>query len=756
MVRLHASAERLAFAALLFPCLCLTVRSDEVPDPAALLTVDRIYNSTEFKTKSYSVKWLEDGSGYTKLEKSADPVGGQDIVRYEPATGNKVVLVSAGQLVPDAESAPLKISGYSLSRDLAKVLIFTNTKRVWRHHTRGDFWVLDRAGRELSKLGGDGPPSTLMFSKLSPDGRYAAYVRDGDIFVQNLSSNDIRKVTTKKSPYIINGTSDWVHEEEFGLRDCFRWSPDSSRIAYLQFDTTGVKRFQLVDNSSNLYPSIQDFPYPKAGHDNASCRVGVVHASGGETTWMQTAGHPRQSYIARLDWHGHGQSLVVQRLNRLQNSNRLLECFATSGEVRLIHEDNDDAWLRVNDEMLWIDDHKHVTWPSEVGGWRQIYLWDFAGTRKVCATPGEYDVIRLLHVDEKKNWLYFIASPDNPTQRYLFRCRFDGGGLQRLSPQDQPGTHAYQISKDGRWAIHTYSTFTSPPITDLVELPSHKVARVLEANEAVRKKIDALVKPDASFTRIDIGGGVELDGWVLQPPDLDKTQKYPVVVYVYGEPAGQTAVDRWGGSSLLWHWMLAQRGYVVMNFDNRGTPSPRGREWRKIVYRKVGILAPQDQAAAVNAMLKRHTYLDGSRIGVWGWSGGGSMTLNAMFKYPKLYHTGISIAPVANQRAYDTIYQERYMGLPSDNVDGFLNGSPVNFAKNLEGNLLLIHGTGDDNCHYAATEALINELIRHNKPFSMMSYPNRTHSIKEGKNTTRHLRQLMTQYLETNLPREAR
>jgi len=414
---------------------------------------------------------------------------------------------------------------------------------------------------------------------------------------------------------------------------------------------------------------------------------------------------------------------------------------------------------------------------SERDGWRHVYLVSRSGKQVKLATPGDYDAIKLLRVDGKSGewgvesgetqtmpahhsplttlhsqWLYFLASPDNPTQRYLYRVRLDGTGLERLTPPEQAGTHDYQISPDARWAIHRWSSFDAPPTVELVELPGHETVRTLAANKSLRAKVKKLKRRPTEFFRVDIGDGVELDAWCIRPPDFDPKKKYPLLTYVYGEPWGQTVLDRWGGKRYLWHLMLAQQGYVIMSFDNRGTPAPRGRPWRKAIYRQVGILAPADQAAALEKVLAERSYLDPERVGIWGWSGGGSMSLNAIFRYPKLYHTAIAIAPVSNQRHYDTIYQERYMGLPGDNVDGYLKGSPINYAHQLEGNLLVIHGTGDDNVHYQSTEALANELIRHNKPFTMMAYPNRTHGIREGKNTTRHLRELMTRYLKENLP----
>ncbi len=414
--------------------------------------------------------------------------------------------------------------------------------------------------------------------------------------------------------------------------------------------------------------------------------------------------------------------------------------------------EHDDTWLDLQDELKWIKKDGDFLWLSERDGWRHIYRVNLNGKAPTPVTSGHFDVIQIAEVDEKSGDVYFIASPDNPTQKYLYRVHLDGKGLERVTPKDQPGTHDYQISPGARWAVHRYSRFDAPPITDLIRLPGHERVRVLADNSALRSKLDALKKVKTEFFRTDIGDGIALDGWCIYPPDFDPNAKYPLLVHVYGEPAGQTVLDAWGGGNALWHRMLAQEGYVVMSFDNRGTPSPRGRAWRKAVFHKVGIIAPQEQAAAVKAELKKRPYLDPKRVGVWGWSGGGSMSLNAIFKYPDLYATAIAIAPVANQRFYDTIYQERYMGLPGDNVEGFTQGSAINFAHQLKGNLLLIHGTGDDNCHYQGTEALINELIRHDKPFSMMAYPNRSHAINEGQNTTLHLRQLMTRYLKEKLP----
>lgn len=725
--------------------------ADEKP-VSDLLTLERIFDSSEFNGESFSARWLDDSSGYTKTEDSKETKGGKDIVRYDPETGEPEVLVPAAHLVPSGGSSPLSMAAFDWAPNMSHLLIFTNTKRVWRANTRGDYWVLDRTSRELWKLGGDALPSTLMFAKFSPTGDHVAYVREKNIYVENLHDHQITQITTTDSPTIINGTFDWVYEEEFRLRDGFCWSPDGKAIAFWQLDTKGVREFPLINNTDSLYPKIQHIQYPKVGEANAACRVGVVSITGGDPRWLKVPGDPRNHYIFHMDWPEGSREIVLQQLNRLQNENRVMLANPASGKVKTILTENDAAWVDDQGPIRWLGKPKDFAWLSERDGWQHLYIASRQKREPRLVTPGEFDVIQIAHVDEENRIFYFIASPSNPTQRYLYKVRFNGNGLERVTPSDQPGTHSYEVSPNGRWAIHSYSSFETPPETDLISLPDHERIRVLADNQKLREKLKTLKLPASEFFRVNIGDGVELDAWCVKPPDFDPTQKYPLLIHVYGEPAGQTVLDRWGGKGELWHLMLAQQGYLVMSFDNRGTPAPRGRDWRKCIYRQVGVLAPQDQAAAVREVIKSRPCIDADRVGIWGWSGGGSMTLNAMFKYPDLYKTGIAIAAVPNQRLYDTIYQERYMGLPSDNVEGYKNGSPINFANALKGNLLLIHGTGDDNVHYQGAEALINELILHGKQFSTMIYPNRSHSISEGQNTTMHLRELMTSYLRANLP----
>lgn len=739
----------------------LVVLSSCAPGPVAVtvperatstLDVDRIFGTSEWSAKGYSARWSSQGAGYLNLDRLDPESKGRSLVRHDVSTGRTEVVVPASDLVPPGSREPLPVEAYEGNGDLSRLLLFTNSRRVWRRNTRGDYWILDRTSRSLRRIGGDAPPSSLMFAKLAPSGRQAAYVRDGDLYVEDLEDGSIRRLTRAEDPRIIHGTSDWVYEEEFDLRDGFSWSPDGARIAFWEIDSRETPTFPLVETTGRLYPKVTWIGYPKVGQPNPSARIGILDVRSGALRWAQIPGDPREHYLPRMCWTPDSSHVIVQQLNRRQNTNQVFRCEAETGAATLVLVERDEAWVDVHGDPEWLPDGRSFLWISERDGWRHVYVVPQAGGDALLTTPGEFDVIRLLHADRAGEWIYYLAAPGEPTRRYLYRSRVDGTRTERLTPASTPGTHDYDLSPDARWAFHTYSSYDCPPVTELVELPSHRVVSTLADNAGLREKLVALGLPPTESLRVDIGDGIGIDGWCIKPARLGGVRTHPLLVHVYGEPAGQTVLDRWGGSLGVWHRMMAQRGYVVVSFDNRGTPAPRGRAWRKSVYRKIGILAPQEQAAAVRKVLDARPYLDPARVGVWGWSGGGSMTLNALFRYPDLYRSGVAIAPVPDQRGYDTIYQERYMGLASDNEAGYREGSPITHAANLRGDLLLIHGTGDDNCHYATTELLIDELIRSHKQFRMFAYPNRSHSISEGSNTTRHLWEMITRFLTETLP----
>jgi dipeptidyl-peptidase-4 len=720
-------------------------------DPS-IITIDRIYNSQDFASERFGpARWMEKGKSYSTLEESDEHSGFRDIVKYNSESGEKAILVKAGQLIPAGKKRPIRISDYIWSNDKQKLLLFTNTRKVWRTHTRGDYWVLDLKSGAFKQLGSKFPEATLMFTKFSPDNSRVAYVSEHNVYVEDLSTGEITALTNDGSATLINGTFDWAYEEEFGCQDGFRWSPDSKSIAYWQVDASEIRNFLMMNNTDSIYSYTVPVQYPKVGEDPSSCRIGVVSADGGETIWIPIPGDAKQNYLPRMMWSPDSKSIIAQQINRKQNTNKLWSYDPISKSVNNFFTDKDDAWLDAVNDWLWLNKGKEFTWLSEKDGWRHFYRVRLDGSGEELVTKGEYDVVNILEIDDENGYVYFIASPENPTQRYLFRVRLDGKGkLEKLSPADQLGTHSYQIASGGKYAFHTFSNINTPPTIQLVSLPRHKSIRTMTENAELKEKVAKLNTEPVEFFKVTTEDNVQMDGWIIRPPGFDVSKKYPVIFYVYGEPAGQTARDSWGGSRELWHHMLAQQGYIVITMDNRGTPSPRGRDWRKSIYRKIGVINSRDQAMAAKEVLK-WDFIDPERVATWGWSGGGSMTLNLLFRYPEIYKTGMSVAPVANQLLYDNIYQERYMGVPWENREDFIKGSPVTFAKNLEGNLLLVHGTGDDNVHYQNSELLVNELILHNKQFQVMNYPNRTHSIREGKNTTRHLYTLLTKYLNDHV-----
>ena len=716
------------------------------------LTVDSIFGHAAVRSEALrESRWGEDGESYLVLEDA--PKGGQDIVRYRIQDGARTVLVPATALVPKGADTPLAIDGYSWSPDHRLLLIQTNSRPFRRTNALADHWLYDTTTKALRKIGGDAAASSVLYASFSPDSRRIAYVYRNNLYVEPVAGGAPVQLTRDGDDYVVNGLADWVYEEEFSLHRAFAWSPDSTRIAFWRFDTRGVGTFFMIKNTGGQYSQPIPLQYPKAGTTNSAVTVGTVDVADGRTRWFKLEGDPRQNYVPQLSWAGGSDAVFLQQSNRLQNSYKVLLGDAATGAVKPIMIERDAAWVEANAAPEWLKGGRSFTWLSERDGWRHLYTIDRATGRATLRTPGRFDVIDLLKIDEKAGYAWFIASPENPTQRYLYRTTLSGAPrVERLTPAGQPGTHSYDIAPGAHWALHTVSRFDAPPVTDMLDLTRQVPLRTLVTNQPLAKRVADTGLAPTDFFRVDIGGGTQLDGWLIKPADFDPAKRYPILFYVYGEPWGQTVADHWQGSQGMWHRMLAQSGYLVASIDPRGTASPRGRDWRKSIYRQVGIQASADYAAAVRKLLADRPYIDPARIGIWGWSGGGAMTQNALFRYPELYKTGIAVAGPTDMRLYDTVYQERYMGLPEDNKDGYRNGSPITFADRLQGNLLLIHGTGDDNVHYQNQEQLVDRLIRANRQFTMMAYPDRTHGIYEGENTTIHLYTLMTRYLETNLP----
>ncbi|MCD8741389.1 DPP IV N-terminal domain-containing protein [Mucilaginibacter roseus] len=687
--------------------------------------------------------WAKDGYRYYKTFE-----GG--VAEFDVRDANKKTVIATAQDLTPAGQKPISIRRFTITDDGKKILINTNTKKVWRYDTRGDYWVYDVAAKSLKQLGKGKPESSLMFAKLSPDASKVAYVSGHNVYVEDLATNAIKALTTDGTDRLINGTFDWVYEEEFGCRDGFRWSPDSKSIAYWQIDARKIKNYLMLNTTDSMvYSYVVPVEYPTAGQDPSSCKIGVVDIATAQTKWLNIPGDNVQHYIPRMEYTSNPDEIILQQLNRAQNESKLYVAKVSSNTAKVIYNETDKAWIDAKEEATgwdWLNKGKEFVWASEKDGWNHLYRIGLDGKQQLI-TKGNYDVMSVSLIDEPSGYIYFIASPDNPNQAYLYRIKINGGKAERLTPANQSGTHGYTISPNGTMAMHNFSNANTPYQSETISLPDHKHL----TGDAIKPVTDA--KNPVEFFTVKTSDGIDIKGWVKKPDNFDPAKKYPVVFYVYGEPASQTAKDVYGAGRNGMYPGMAADGYVYISMDNRGAPAPRGREWRKAIYKNIGILNIRDQALAAKEILKWN-YIDSSRVAVWGWSGGGSSTLNLMFQYPDIYKTGIAVAAVGYQLTYDNIYQERYMGVPTDDAgrEPFIKGSPVTNAKNLQGNLLYIHGTGDDNVHYNNAELLINELVKYNKQFQLMSYPNRTHSISEGAGTSQHLRSLFTKYLKEHCP----
>jgi len=704
---------------------------------------------SQFKPKV--ITWSADGNSTLSIQDG-------NIIKTDLKNFNETVIVKREQLIPEGLADPLKFNIYSFLADNKNLLMFTNTAKVWRYNTRGDYWILNLPSNKLFQLGKKLPSQSLMFAKISPDGKKAAYVSEHNIYVEDLSTHEIKPLTKDGTRKLINGTFDWVYEEEFGCRDGFRWSPDSKLIAFWQVDATKVRDYYMLNTTDSPYSKIIPVEYPKVGQAPSPMRIGIITIDNDNIKWMNVPGDPEQHYIPRMEWAENSSEVVLQQLNRKQNESKLFYCDVNSGIARNFYTENDDAFIdiksRWNDDdptgWDWIHNGKDFLWVSEKDGWRHIFVISRDGKRQTLVTKGDYDIDNIKCINDKNNYVYFMASPYNATELYLYRTKLDGKGkLEMISPSELKGTHDYNISPAANFAMHSFSNYKTFPISEWISLPAHKP---LQEENSILKNRRVNENSNVEYFKITTEDNITLDGWLVKPANFDSTKKYPVVFYVYGEPGASTVSNQFGiQNNFLFNGEMSIEGYFQISVDNRGTPSLRGAKWRKSIYGKIGRLNIHDQAMAAKKILEK-PYFDKDRVAVWGWSGGGSSTLNLMFQFPEIYKTGISIAPVTNLLFYDNIYEERYMGLPQENLDNYIKGSAVYYAKNLKGNLLFIHGTGDDNVHYDNAELMLNELVKYNKTFQFMPYPNRTHSLSEGIGTRKHLSNLYSDFLRKNCP----
>ncbi len=600
---------------------------------------------------------------------------------------------------------------------------------------------------ERTETGSDEEKQSQRRSLLSPDRKSVLEFQDKNLFVRDLVSGQ-RIQLTKHSA-----------EQDLSYRNPV-WSPDGSRIAFIESDATHVRQRPVLVPDDPSYPGVQNHRFARVGETIEKLRVGVVDSGGQNIQWLRIEPSEEGFYLGQVAWAGNSEEVLIEKLSRFRDKRAFLLA-KTNGDAKQIFHESNDAWAESsqgkNSGLTWIRDGKAFVVVSEKDGWRHAFLWSREGKELSLLTPGEYDIIDRAVIDEIGGWYYFYASPDNGTQKHLFRVPLDGAGkLERITPEDQPGTHGYDFSPDAKWAFHTFSTLDSPPRVEIVELPGHRVVRVLEDNSKLRDKMKKVVTHPTEFLQLDIGNGVIMDAWMIKPKDFDESKKYPVFIYVYGEPHAQTVLNEWGAAQIDFHRVVADLGYLVVSIDNRGTPAPKGAAWRRSIFGSLGPLSTEEQAAGLKELGRTRPYVDLSRVGIWGWSGGGSNTLNAMFRKPNSYHVGIAVVPKPQPHLYNAWFQEIFMRTREVNPDGYERAAAINYADGLKGKLLIMTGSGESNTHIQIIEGLVDRLIELGKPFDYMVYPNRDHGLREGNGTTVHVRMRIIRYLLEHLPPGAR
>jgi dipeptidyl-peptidase-4 len=710
--------------------------------PGKALTVERIYSQPSLSGRlTRGLVWTPDGKALSYFEtKGSGKEARTELWVMDAANGERRLLVASDKLesiLPVDTSRPTQATGlgrrapsqYQWAPDGAGILFQGSTALAWLD-------VKSQTTRTLVS-----GKATLVDPKISPDGRNVSFVRDHNVWLMNLADGKERAVTQGGTEEIRKGELDWVYPEELDIKTAYWWSPDSSAIAYLEMDERKVSQYPLVDFSSPSGEAEME-RYPTAGGANPIVRVFVASLTGVESRAMDI-GAETDIYIPRVNWLTDSKHLAIQRFNRTQTALDLLIADSTTGKTRTVLSENDANWINVSDDLYFLKDGKRFLWSSERSGYRHLYLYDLEGKQLAQLTKGEWEVSAVDAVDEAKGLVYLTATEKSPLERHLYRLALDGTGFTRLTKDE--GTHAAVLAPNAAAFYDTYSNAATPPRQDLDRADGSRVATINE--NKIAELADYHLSP-MEFLTVKSRDGVQLNASIIKPPDFHPQTKYPVLVYTYGGPHAQVVRNGWGGANFLWHQLMAQKGYIIFSLDNRGSGG-RGHAFETPLHFRMGAQELLDQCDGVQ-YLKALPYVDSNRIGVWGWSYGGYMTLHAMFEAGDDFKAGFAGGPVTDWRYYDTIYTERYLGLPQKNEKGYQDSSPVKYAIQLKGKLLIAHGTGDDNVHFANTLAVINDLIEAGKYVEVLAFPGRGHGVSDPP-ARRVLMQRVTQFFLDNL-----
>lgn len=703
------------------------------------ISLEDIWTTGRFRSEGvYGIRSLNDGKHYTVLQSG-------NVIRYSYETGDSLeAVVAASEL--KFEGTSVKIDEYEFNRSETKLLLATEEDPVYRHSSSYRYFAFDRTDRKLREIAGG---KHVFHATFSPVSNQVAYVKDNDLFVEDLDLKKTVQITSNgKKNEIINGMSDWVYEEEFGFTKAFQWSPDGRYIAYYEFNEKDVKEFSMTTYEGKLYPSEERFKYPKAGEQNSKVAIHIYHVDR-EMNVTVEIGERDDIYIPRIKWTNDPSTLSIQRMNRLQNRLELLFADALKGKTRVVLSEVSDTYIEITDNLTFLEGGQEFIWSSEKDGFNHLYLYDVAGNLKAQLTSGPWDVTAFYGVDAKGKNFFYQSSEEGPTQRHVFSASLNGSFKRKLTPTK--GQNNPNFSRTKEYFINEHSDANTPSVYSLITEKGKQV-RVLKDNARLKQVLMEAKVPTKDFFNVTPAHGTSLNGWMIKPNDFDPSRKYPVMVMVYGGPGSNTVHDAWdaywGTGRHMWQLMLAQQGYIVVSVDNRGTGN-RGRDFKNCTYRQLGNLETEDLIETAN-YLGTLAYVNRSRIGVFGWSYGGYMSSLAITKGADQFAMAIAVAPVTNWRFYDSIYTERYMRTPQENAKGYDDNSPINHVDKLKGAYLLVHGTGDDNVHFQNSVEMVEALIEANKQFDFYMYPDRNHGIY-GKNARLHLYTKMTDFIKKNL-----
>ncbi|MEI6574818.1 MAG: S9 family peptidase [Bacteroidota bacterium] len=700
------------------------------------LTLKDVWGSRDlFPKRPDDLQSLKDGEHYVLMKSDS-------LIEYDYITGTAGrVFFKQSDFIRKEKNDTLQLMDFSFSNDESKIVFNTEMERIYRRSSKSNYFVMDLTSKKITSISEGGKQRLADFS---PDATKVAFVRDNNLFITDLSNGKETQVTMDgKQNAIINGATDWVYEEEFEFSKGFYWSPDGSKIAFYRFDESNVKEFTMT-KFGGLYPEEYKFKYPKAGEANSLISI-YIYDLNAKTIKPVDIGKETDIYIPRIKWTNLPNTLSLYRMNRHQNKLELLFADANSGKTNVVYTEENKYYIEINDNLTFTKDNKYFLISSERDGNKHLYLYGMDGKQIFQLTHGNWEVDELLGVDETKRVIFFTTTESGPMFRDICCINMDGTRKKNISKQR--GWNVAEFSKNFKYYVQTWQDANTPPVYTLKDIKG-KELRVLEDNAKLRLKTKEFGFGKLSFFTIPLQNGTVLNAYVIKPLNFDSTKKYPVWMNLYGGPGSQSVQDRWGYYDFIWYQMLAQQGILSICVDNRGTGA-RGEEFKKCTYQELGKLETEDQIASAK-YIATLPFVDGKRIGIWGWSYGGFMSSLCMLKGDGTFKAGIAVAPVTNWRYYDNIYTERYMRTPQENPKGYDDNSPMNFAKGLQGKFLLVHGTGDDNVHFQNSVELVNALVKANKQFESFYYPNRNHGISGG-NTRMHLYKMLTDFIQQNL-----